>query len=518
MEKRFQVFVSSTYTDLIEERKEVTQAILKCNCFPAGMELFPASNKTQWDIIKRVIEDSDFYLLIIAGRYGSLGKDDNGKKISYTEMEFDYALSLGKPIIVMMHKDPDSLSSKLVEKSTANIQKLIKFREKAATGRMVSFWENKDQLHSAVLDSLHKIMNDNPEAIGWIRANFIIKDTSTISKNNTQLLSHISKFKSITNDNDKLEYLETLYVCDLHDLFNNNEFIENYITLININKPSEIICKAIKLIPYACHLKRETIHLFKKIDINTIFQKQISNIHNCDKYLLAHIIQFMTKLEIYYENFPEKIFEILKSSQSQSILTKKCLSYLIEIYNSDLRGSISDFAMNELKNKKRILQVSDLCDLLITACFNEKNFYYVYEAFFNNDINIKEDIINSLFRNYDTDIYFENPKIQRMFFEMCDEVFTWNNDEIISKFLLYCLYTRTFDIFTIDEIFQKLNSFNDDVFYMFFCGICNETFSSDYYNLTKEEENRIINIIKERKHPRKAKLLEIFNKYINFIC
>ena len=96
MDKRYQVFVSSTYNDLIDERKEATQAILKCNCFPAGMELFPASNKKQWNVIKQVIDDSDFYLLILAGRYGSLGVDDFGTKVGYTEMEFDYALSKGK--------------------------------------------------------------------------------------------------------------------------------------------------------------------------------------------------------------------------------------------------------------------------------------------------------------------------------------------------------------------------------------------------------------------------------------
>jgi len=47
------------------------------------MELFPASNKKQWTIIKRVIDDSDFYLLIIAGRYGSLGIDDDGNNVIY---------------------------------------------------------------------------------------------------------------------------------------------------------------------------------------------------------------------------------------------------------------------------------------------------------------------------------------------------------------------------------------------------------------------------------------------------
>ena len=44
MDKRYQVFVSSTFEDLQEERKEVMQALLELDCIPAGMELFPAAN------------------------------------------------------------------------------------------------------------------------------------------------------------------------------------------------------------------------------------------------------------------------------------------------------------------------------------------------------------------------------------------------------------------------------------------------------------------------------------------
>ena len=42
MDKRYQVFVSSTYTDLMDERKSVTQTLMELDCIPAGMELFPA--------------------------------------------------------------------------------------------------------------------------------------------------------------------------------------------------------------------------------------------------------------------------------------------------------------------------------------------------------------------------------------------------------------------------------------------------------------------------------------------
>ena len=40
MTKKLQVFVSSTYTDLIEERQAAVQAILDASHIPAGME-FP---------------------------------------------------------------------------------------------------------------------------------------------------------------------------------------------------------------------------------------------------------------------------------------------------------------------------------------------------------------------------------------------------------------------------------------------------------------------------------------------
>ena len=50
MEKRYQVFVSSTYADLQEERKTVMQALLELDCIPAGMELFPAANEDQWTL------------------------------------------------------------------------------------------------------------------------------------------------------------------------------------------------------------------------------------------------------------------------------------------------------------------------------------------------------------------------------------------------------------------------------------------------------------------------------------
>ena len=53
---------------------------MEMDCIPAGMELFPAADEEQWEFIKRVIDDCDYYVLIIGGRDGSLTPEG----ISYT--------------------------------------------------------------------------------------------------------------------------------------------------------------------------------------------------------------------------------------------------------------------------------------------------------------------------------------------------------------------------------------------------------------------------------------------------
>lgn len=102
---RYQVFISSTFTDLVDERKAVMKALLDCDCFPAGMELFPALDEEQFRYIQTIIDESDYYILIIGGRYGSITADG----ISYTEKEYDYAVSKRKHVLAFIHNNPESI-------------------------------------------------------------------------------------------------------------------------------------------------------------------------------------------------------------------------------------------------------------------------------------------------------------------------------------------------------------------------------------------------------------------------
>lgn len=169
MVKKYQVFVSSTYDDLIEERKAVTTALLESDCIPAGMELFPATNASSWNIIKRVIKESDYYLLILAGRYGSFPKSKSKKKIGYTEMEFDYATELKKPIIAVIHNDIGKIKSENVEATSTGKRRLRKFTEKVkSSGHNVSFWNDTASLVSKVKTAITYQINNEPTS-GWVR-------------------------------------------------------------------------------------------------------------------------------------------------------------------------------------------------------------------------------------------------------------------------------------------------------------------------------------------------------------
>jgi hypothetical protein len=172
--KKYQVFVSSTYEDLKEERKEVIQALLELDCIPVGMELFPATDDDQWTLIKELIEDCDYYILLIGGRYGSLNKDG----ISFTQMEYEYAISCKIPCISFLHKSPDKIIVGKTDKNQEKETQLNKFRE-LASEKMIKHWETSEQLGSVVSRSLIKLIKTKPRP-GWVKSNRISSEESSL--------------------------------------------------------------------------------------------------------------------------------------------------------------------------------------------------------------------------------------------------------------------------------------------------------------------------------------------------
>ncbi len=164
MDKRYQVFISSTFSDLQVERQEILQALLELDCIPSGMELFPAANEDQLSLIRKVISDCDYYIVIIAGKYGSIGPEG----LSYTEMEYRYAIEAGKPLIAFIHRNIQSLPGNKLEENDEARKKLATFME-LAKKKMVKFWDSPQELGSVVSRSLIQLIKNNPMP-GWVRA------------------------------------------------------------------------------------------------------------------------------------------------------------------------------------------------------------------------------------------------------------------------------------------------------------------------------------------------------------
>lgn len=227
MDKKFQVFISSTYEDLKTERQKVQDIVLSMYQIPIGMEMFSAADEEQWEIIKDHIDNSDFYVLIIGHRYGSIIEDGPDTGISYTEKEYNYAVDNGIPVLAFIIDKTAPTTIEKIEKNPDNIPKLQSFVKKVTTGRVVEWWINADDLSAKVMNSLSKqiLRNKRP---GWVRTSSVapkLKDieVTTVSINSDnhkpvvnnevsakhladEIKPEIIVENDTDNQNDKLEY------------------------------------------------------------------------------------------------------------------------------------------------------------------------------------------------------------------------------------------------------------------------------------------------------------------------
>jgi hypothetical protein len=173
MAKKLQVFISSTYTDLKQERQAAVSAILKLGHIPAGMELFTAGDQSQWDTIKAWIDESDVYMLILGGRYGSI---EPKSKLSYTELEYKYAVAQGKPFFAVVIREP-ALERKVQAHGTSVIElengsSLTTFRKKVLSN-ISSFFDDEKDIRLSVYETLADFAA-NKNLVGWVPGNTVV--------------------------------------------------------------------------------------------------------------------------------------------------------------------------------------------------------------------------------------------------------------------------------------------------------------------------------------------------------
>lgn len=213
--KKIQVFISSTYIDLIDERQSAVQAVLDSGHIPAGMELFKAGNETQLDTIYKWIDNSDVYMLILGGRYGSVEKESQK---SYTRLEYEYAVSKKIPIFSVVLTDGFLKAKaitlgedKIYEKE--NLKRYNDFKE-LVLSKIVRMVDDSKDIMLAIHSTLIEFLEDYDLA-GWVRAND--------SEVNASLLLQINEL-SIKNK----------------ELFDKNANLKKDINLIKLTFESEL--------------------------------------------------------------------------------------------------------------------------------------------------------------------------------------------------------------------------------------------------------------------------------------
>jgi hypothetical protein len=183
---KYQVFVSSTFIDLEEERMGVFQTLLDANCIPSGMESFAASSDDQFSYIKKVMDQCDYYVLIVGGRYGSC-KD--GK--SYTEKEYEYALEKKIPVLVFIPENIEDISSEKKEETEEGKIKYLQFIKRLTDNHHLRHWKNKYHLCLEVIKAINETKDEKP-AVGWVRGDTIPPE---ISKKYIELIDENKELK-----------------------------------------------------------------------------------------------------------------------------------------------------------------------------------------------------------------------------------------------------------------------------------------------------------------------------------
>jgi hypothetical protein len=217
MEKRYQVFLSSTYQDLSIERLEVIKALLELDCIPCGMEYFPAASEDSWSYITSLIDQCDYYIAVVGGRYGSTTEEG----VSFTEKEYRYALSKGIPTIAFIHSSPQDLPFKKTEQSQEGRKKLEEFIG-LVRKNLCKDWSTAHELGAVVSRSLTQLVKRHPR-VGWIPASHasdpratqeLLEMTKKVAELERELIK--ARGKEAPNiselaDGDEVVDLETIY-------------------------------------------------------------------------------------------------------------------------------------------------------------------------------------------------------------------------------------------------------------------------------------------------------------------
>jgi hypothetical protein len=187
--RRYQIFISSTFEDLKRHRKALIDQILKLGHIPAGMELFSAGDENEFEVIKRAIDQSDLYVVLIGATYGSVKPGTNPAQ-SYTQLEFEYARDTArKPCMAFLLNNQEFRAERNEieqnkKKDCDYAVEVRAFRSDVSRGRIVQFF-SKDNPYQLVANFQTALLNISTRIsdrlMGYVRAKELLDIQQQVS-------------------------------------------------------------------------------------------------------------------------------------------------------------------------------------------------------------------------------------------------------------------------------------------------------------------------------------------------
>lgn len=162
LDKRYQVFITTSGKEMQPERMVVSQTLIGMGYFSWGLEQrTPLSTA----FARRQIDDCDYVLLLLGSQYG----EQSVSGVSYMHLEYIYAVTKQKPIIVLMHDNPESRDPSLQEAKPELRNRFYEFRQQLQkeVEQVISF-KTLRELELAVRSYMPQMLERYP-VMGWVR-------------------------------------------------------------------------------------------------------------------------------------------------------------------------------------------------------------------------------------------------------------------------------------------------------------------------------------------------------------
>jgi hypothetical protein len=187
IDKRYHVFISTTGADMQPERLVLAQTLASLGFFSWGLE---ARTPLTTAFARRQIDDCDYFVLLIGSRYGEL----SASGVSYVHLEYIYAITKQKPVLVILHEAPDSRPPEVQESTKEGHRKFEDFRRQLQRERdMVVTFREPRELEVILRHAMPQLTQRYP-SLGWVRPNdapmqALQLEIEKLREKNTQLLA-----------------------------------------------------------------------------------------------------------------------------------------------------------------------------------------------------------------------------------------------------------------------------------------------------------------------------------------